>query len=196
MPHVRSCRDLTHDLRAAPAARSGGRVFGIGLGSSRLTWRCRERPGADLADDIVSIGLISDVFVYGVDDDVRMCAAMVRSTNRPRSAPRFERSARNLRFLPPYTPDFNPIELVFAKLKAFLRPSGHRVTTTVERVSDWRRTRLIADRSNRHRVEKLLPFPRPAVSITGTSGAPHKPTAQPFRRELSFATAHACVPPR
>jgi transposase len=26
-----------------------------------------------------------------------------------------------LRFLPPYSPDFNPIELAFAKLKAFLR---------------------------------------------------------------------------
>lgn len=27
----------------------------------------------------------------------------------------------SLRFLPPYSPDFNPIELAFAKLKAFLR---------------------------------------------------------------------------
>jgi transposase len=27
----------------------------------------------------------------------------------------------HLRFLPPYSPDFNPIELAFAKLKAFLR---------------------------------------------------------------------------
>ena len=31
-----------------------------------------------------------------------------------------QRGAR-LRFLPPYSPDFNPIEQVFAKLKAFLR---------------------------------------------------------------------------
>ena len=27
----------------------------------------------------------------------------------------------HLSFLPPYSPDFNPIELAFAKLKAFLR---------------------------------------------------------------------------
>jgi len=31
-----------------------------------------------------------------------------------------------LRFLPPYSPDFNPIELVFAKLKAFLRAARPR----------------------------------------------------------------------
>jgi transposase len=32
-----------------------------------------------------------------------------------------ERVGARLRFLPPYSPDFNPIELAFAKLKAFLR---------------------------------------------------------------------------
>jgi len=31
------------------------------------------------------------------------------------------RVGAHLRFLPPYSPDFNPIELAFAKLKAFLR---------------------------------------------------------------------------
>ena len=31
-----------------------------------------------------------------------------------------------LRFLPPYSPDFNPIELAFAKLKAFLRAARPR----------------------------------------------------------------------
>lgn len=31
-----------------------------------------------------------------------------------------------LRFLPPYSPDFNPIEQVFAKLKAFLRAARPR----------------------------------------------------------------------
>jgi transposase len=32
-----------------------------------------------------------------------------------------ERAGAQLRFLPPYSPDFNPIELAFAKLKSFLR---------------------------------------------------------------------------
>jgi transposase len=31
-----------------------------------------------------------------------------------------------LRFLPPYSPDFNPIEQTFAKLKAFLRAARPR----------------------------------------------------------------------
>lgn len=32
----------------------------------------------------------------------------------------------HLRFLPPYSPDFNPIELAFAKLKTFLRAARPR----------------------------------------------------------------------
>jgi transposase len=32
----------------------------------------------------------------------------------------------SIRFLPPYSPDFNPIELAFAKLKAFLRAERPR----------------------------------------------------------------------
>lgn len=35
------------------------------------------------------------------------------------------RGAR-LRFLPPYSPDFNPIEMAFAKLKALLRKAAER----------------------------------------------------------------------
>lgn len=38
-----------------------------------------------------------------------------------------------IRFLPPYSPDFNPIELAFAKLKAFLRAIRPR---TFDEVSD------------------------------------------------------------
>jgi transposase len=44
-----------------------------------------------------------------------------------------------LRFLPPYSPDFNPIELAFAKLKAFLRAKRPR---TFEAVCDLLRTAL------------------------------------------------------
>lgn len=38
----------------------------------------------------------------------------------------------SLRFLPPYSPDFNPIEQAFAKLKAFLRAARPR---SVDQVS-------------------------------------------------------------
>ena len=37
-----------------------------------------------------------------------------------------ERVGAHLRFLPPYSPDFNPIEHAFAKLKAFLRAARPR----------------------------------------------------------------------
>ena len=40
----------------------------------------------------------------------------------------------NLLFLPPYSPDLNPIEQMFAKLKTLLRNAGER---TVE--ATWRR---------------------------------------------------------
>jgi transposase len=37
-----------------------------------------------------------------------------------------EAAGCTLRYLPPYSPDFNPIELVFAKLKVLLRQAGER----------------------------------------------------------------------
>jgi transposase len=37
-----------------------------------------------------------------------------------------EAAGAHLRFLPPYSPDFNPIELAFTKLKAFLRAARPR----------------------------------------------------------------------
>lgn len=37
-----------------------------------------------------------------------------------------EAQGAELRFLPPYSPDFNPIEMAFAKLKALLRKAAER----------------------------------------------------------------------
>ena len=37
-----------------------------------------------------------------------------------------EKVGARLLFLPPYSPDFNPIEQLFAKLKAFLRKAAER----------------------------------------------------------------------
>ena len=44
-----------------------------------------------------------------------------------------EQVGARVQFLPPYSPDFNPIELAFAKLKAFLRAARPR---TFEQVCD------------------------------------------------------------
>jgi len=37
-----------------------------------------------------------------------------------------EAAGAELRFLPPYSPDFNPIEKAFSKLKALLRKAAER----------------------------------------------------------------------
>jgi transposase len=43
-----------------------------------------------------------------------------------------EATGAELRLLPPYSPDFNPIENAFAKLKAFLRRAAARTVTALE----------------------------------------------------------------
>lgn len=44
----------------------------------------------------------------------------------PRVREAIEAAGATLRFLPPYSPDFNPIEFAFAKLKALLRTAAAR----------------------------------------------------------------------
>jgi transposase len=39
---------------------------------------------------------------------------------------KIEAASATLRFLPPYSPDFNPIEKAFSRLKAMLRKIGER----------------------------------------------------------------------
>lgn len=45
---------------------------------------------------------------------------------QPKVRTAIEQVGALVRFLPPYSPDFNPIELAFAKLKAFLRAARPR----------------------------------------------------------------------
>jgi len=40
---------------------------------------------------------------------------------------RIEAAGATVRFLPPYTPGFNPIEKAFSRLKAMLRKAGERI---------------------------------------------------------------------
>ena len=52
-----------------------------------------------------------------------------------------ERAGAELRFLPPYSPDLNPIEQVFAKLKTLLRRAAPRTRQTL-----WQRIGTLLDR--------------------------------------------------
>lgn len=46
------------------------------------------------------------------------------SHKRPAEPEAIEAAGAELRFLPPYSPDFNPIENAFSKLKALLRKAA------------------------------------------------------------------------
>ena len=71
-----------------------------------------------------------------------------------------EAAGARLRFLPPYSPDFNPIENAFAKLKALLRKAGARtrdalwaaVGTALEAFGPSRMPKLFLRRRLRTRV--------------------------------------------
>ena len=49
----------------------------------------------------------------------------------PASVVRVQAAGAELRFLPPYSPDFNPIEKAFSKLKALLRKAAERTVGTL-----------------------------------------------------------------
>jgi transposase len=49
----------------------------------------------------------------------------------PRVEQMIEEAGASLRYLPPYSPDFNPIENAFAKLKALLRKTAARTVETL-----------------------------------------------------------------
>jgi transposase len=55
-----------------------------------------------------------------------------------------EATGADLRFLPPYSPDFNPIELAFSKIKALLKKAAAR---TVEDLWD----------AIRHAIDAITP---------------------------------------
>jgi transposase/AcrR family transcriptional regulator len=59
------------------------------------------------------------------------------SHKRPAVGELIEAAGATLMFLPPYSPDFNPIEMAFAKLKALLRKAAERTIEGLwERIGD------------------------------------------------------------
>ncbi|TDR85296.1 transposase [Enterovirga rhinocerotis] len=58
----------------------------------------------------------------------------------PRVRERIEAAGASLRYLPPYSPDFNPIENAFAKLKALLRKAAERTVGAL-----WDKIGLLID---------------------------------------------------
>ncbi len=58
----------------------------------------------------------------------------------PRVRELIEAAGASLRYLPPYSPDFNPIENAFAKLKALLRKAAERTVGAL-----WDRIGIVLD---------------------------------------------------
>ena len=61
--------------------------------------------------------------------------AVTGAENGPRRQTGVEAAGAILRCLPPHTPDFNPIEMAFAKLKALLRAATREQSSTSGRPS-------------------------------------------------------------
>ena len=64
-----------------------------------------------------------------------------------------EVAGARLLYLPPYSPDFNPIEQLFAKLKAALRKAAERSVDSL-----WNRITFFST-PFRQRMRQLLPQP-------------------------------------
>lgn len=62
-----------------------------------------------------------------------------------------EARGAELRFLPPYSPDLNPIEQVFAKLKALLRKAQARTRNSL-----WRRIGALLDEFSRQECQNYF----------------------------------------
>ena len=74
-----------------------------------------------------------------------------------------EAAGASLRYLPPYSPDFNPIEMAFAKLKPLLRPAAARTIPDL-----WQ---AIADALRRFTSQECANYSR------NSSGSIHSPQA-------------------
>src|SRR5579864_5026428 len=63
--------------------------------------------------------------VIGTKDDIVVMDNL--SSHKVKGVPEaIEAAGATVRYLPPYSPDLNPIELLFAKLKALLRRAAER----------------------------------------------------------------------
>ncbi|MDB5929004.1 MAG: putative transposase of insertion sequence ISRm10 [Polaromonas sp.] len=65
--------------------------------------------------------------------------------------PAIEAAGAALRYLPPYSPDFNPIEQVFAKLKAMLRSAQARTMETL-----WNTIGSLLDRFSAQECQRYI----------------------------------------
>jgi transposase len=92
------------------------------------------RAGGLTAPVVIDGAMTGDLFVAYVEQQLAptlrpgdvVVLDNLAAHKRPAARAAVEAAGAELRFLPPYSPDLNPIELAFSKLKALLRSAGKR----------------------------------------------------------------------
>lgn len=84
--------------------------------------------------------------MWSLQGQIQVSAA--RFDSGPRQA--VERAGAHLLYLPTYSPDFNSIENVFAKLEALLRTAAARTVPDLRAAIRWALTRLTSDECRKH----------------------------------------------
>ena len=115
----------------------------------RMGWPHRHRKTTTLVAGLRTTGMVAPMVMDGpINGDwfetyvEQLLVPMLRpgdvvimdtlSSHKRRSVREMiEANGAELRFLPPYSPDFNPIEMAFARLKALLRNAGKRTIETL-----------------------------------------------------------------
>ena len=131
----------TNMARLRGRARRGHRVIGrVPWGHWKIvTFVAALRQGAITAPFVIDRAMTSAIFI----EYVRQCLVptlspgdiVVMDNLQPHKNPKvrqlIEAAGAELRFLPAYSPDLNPIEQAFAKLKAHLRKAQERSIDTL-----------------------------------------------------------------
>jgi transposase len=76
-----------------------------------------------------------------------------------------EARGASLKLLPPYSPDFNPIEQAFSKLKAWLRKVGRRTTETLWESIGEALTHLTPAECANYFVTQAIPYKRSETAL-------------------------------
>ncbi len=102
----------------------GGLSLGLGLGA------CMSVDGA--ADTLAVVAFVEHVLVPTLRPGQVVLMDNLSSHKAPQVRELIERAGCRLLLLPPYSPDFNPIEQAWSKLKTLLRSMGARTREALE----------------------------------------------------------------
>jgi len=89
----------------------------------------------------------------------------------PATREAIEAAGARLLYLPPYSPDFNPIEQLFAKLKAALRKAAESRLRKFEQVDKWSFCLKAAMIAANRRDHEQTTAPEPQPGFQGEGGA-------------------------